>query len=50
MLKKNYYAPETDTLKLRMEGPLCSSVDITDNNDISINDITETIISVDWIF
>lgn len=50
MLKKNYKAPETETLKLRMEGPLCSSVDITDNNDISFNDVIETAISVDWIF
>jgi len=50
MLKKIYKVPETDTLNLRMECPLCTSVDITDNNDISINDVTETIVSVDWSF
>lgn len=50
MQKKNYQAPESDTLLLHMEGTLCESVNITDNNDISFNDLTETPIDLTWNF
>ena len=50
MQKKNYKAPEAEAVMLRMESLLCQSVDVNDNNSISIGDVTETGISVDWIF
>lgn len=50
MLKKIYKTPTSDALLLHVEGTLCASVDITDNNDIIINDITETNVTLDWTF
>ncbi len=48
--KKYYCSPVSDIIALQVEGPLCQSLDVDSNNSISINDVTETAISVDWVF